>query len=186
MAYIQTVGEKEAEGFLKQLYGTIIESRGKIAELHKIQSLHPKSIVSHMDLYMTLMFGKSPLTRAQREMIGVIVSSENGCRYCVAHHSASLSHYWKNKQVINQFIEDYTNVGLSHKDLYICQYALHLTRYPRDEYQKEWVEKLKEAGLSDREILDVNMVTSYFNFVNRIAAGLGVELEEDQGEGYKY
>ena len=186
MPYIQTVDAKEAEGFLRQLYGTIIESRGKIAEIHKIQSLHPKSIVSHMDLYMTLMFGKSPLTRAQREMIGVIVSSENGCRYCVAHHSASLNHYWKKRETIDRFIEDYTSVGLSYKDLYICQYALHLTRHPADDYQQEWIDKLKEGGLSDREILDVNLITAYFNFVNRIAAGLGVELEEDRGEGYKY
>ena len=186
MAYIKTIDTNEAEGFLKQLYGTIIESRGKIAEVHKVQSLHPKSIVSHMDLYMTLMFGKSPLTRAQREMIGVIVSAENGCQYCVIHHSASLRKYWQDQQIIEEFKKDYTNIGLSYKDVYICQYALHLTRNPKDEFQEDWITKLKDGGLDDREILDVNLITAYFNFVNRIASGLGVELEEDEGEGYKY
>jgi len=42
------------------------------------------------------------------------------------------------------------------------------------------------VGLTDEEILSVNLVTSYFNFVNRIALGLGVEFSEEEIKGYKY
>ena len=68
MAKIKVIQPEEAEGELKNIYQDIISSRGKIAEVHKIQSLNPQSIVNHMDLYQTVMFGQSPLKRVQREM----------------------------------------------------------------------------------------------------------------------
>ncbi len=59
----------------------------------------------------------------------------------------------------------------------MLEYAAKLTKRPAD-VGREDVELLREAGLDDREILDVAEVASYFNFVNRMAEGLGVEMEE--------
>ena len=82
MAYIKVIEPHEAKGELNEIYNDLIKSRGKIANVHTIQSLNPKSIVNHMDLYMTLMYGKSPLKRVLREMLGVVVSKANNCEYC--------------------------------------------------------------------------------------------------------
>ena len=60
----------------------------------------------------------------------------------------------------------------------MLDYALLLTRRPR-EVQQEHVEALRAAGLTDAEIHRVAAVAAYFNFVNRIAEGLGVELDHD-------
>ena len=79
MAYIDYIEYENAEGELKEIYDGLIGSRGKLANIHKIQSLHPKSITAHMKLYMELMFAKSPLKRYQREMIAVVVSRNNNC-----------------------------------------------------------------------------------------------------------
>jgi alkylhydroperoxidase family enzyme len=80
MALIKVIQPEEAEGELKEVYDDIITTRGKLAEIHKIQSLNPKSIVNHMDLYMTLMYGKSPIKRVVREMMAVVVSKANNCK----------------------------------------------------------------------------------------------------------
>ncbi len=85
MAHIETTDPKNARGNLKEIYDQLLETRGKIAEVHKIQSLNPEALVSHMDLYMTIMFGKSPLRRYQREMLGVVTSAVNKCAYCNNH-----------------------------------------------------------------------------------------------------
>ena len=69
MGRIKVIQEQEAEGQLKEIYQELIKSRGKLAEVHKIQSLNPASIASHMQLYMDIMFAKSPLSRAQREIL---------------------------------------------------------------------------------------------------------------------
>jgi uncharacterized peroxidase-related enzyme len=60
----------------------------------------------------------------------------------------------------------------------LCRYALALTVRPWTVRRRD-VEALRAAGLSDRDIVDANQVVAYFNYVNRVADGLGVELEDD-------
>ena len=73
--------------------------------------------------------------------------------------------------------EDYTAVDLDPADRTMLDYVAKLTREPWA-MQKSDVEALREAGFSDAAILDINQVTGYYAFVNRLADGLGVELEE--------
>lgn len=186
MPLIQVIKYEEAEGRLREIYDDLLQKRGKIAEVHQIQSLNPESIVKHMDLYMTVMFGPSPLTRAQREMIAVVVSAANKCEYCQQHHGAALNHYWKDEERLEKLKKSYSSTGLSKADELLCKYAYELTIKAGDAGSEGIVSELKKEGISDRGILDATLVTGYFNFVNRMVIGLGVELEKDKGEGFKY
>ncbi len=78
MAIIKTIDRDEATGELEEFYGTI---SGYIANILKVQSLSPKTLKTHYAFYRVLMFGRSPLSRAQRELIGVAVSQLNQCLY---------------------------------------------------------------------------------------------------------
>ena len=185
MAYIEVKSYDESEGRLKEIYDDLIESRGKLAEVHKIQSLNPETIVVHMDLYLKIMFGRSPLKRYQREMIGVVVSKSNACEYCITHHAEAVNFYWKDDQKLEDFITDHTSVSLSDTDRILCDYTKQLTLNPQHFKDDTEAKKLKDAGLNDRAILDATLVIGYFNFVNRIVQSLGVGLEDDPG-GYNY
>jgi alkylhydroperoxidase family enzyme len=68
----------------------------------------------------------------------------------------------------------------------LCNYALHLTQYPAAHEDLNGTKTLKEAGLSDKAVLDITLVTSYFNFVNRMLLSLAVQLEKHNGEGFRY
>jgi len=186
MAFIKIVEPEEAEGRLQEIYNDLVTKRGKIAEVHKITSLNPETIVAHMDLYLMIMFGQSPLKRVQREMIGVVVSIANNCEYCQRHHAAAMNTYWKNDEQIEAFLFDFKSVELAEVDKELCNLAWQLTRFPSNDVSVSIIKKLKGMGLDDRAILDATLVVSYFNFVNRVVLGLGVQLEEDNGEGYKY
>ena len=185
MAYIKVIEPHGAEGKLNEIYDDLIKSRGKIANVHTIQSLNPESVVNHMDLYMTLMYGKSPLKRVLREMLGVVVSKANKCEYCQKHHLEAINYYWKNDEKCNQFLDDFTKVKLSSTELLLCDFAYELTINPDAVNDKNYINPLKNTGLSDRAILDASMIISYFNFVNRIVMSLGVYVEADPGN-YKY
>lgn len=113
MSRIKVIEPKEATGRLKEIYDDLIKKRGKLADVHKIQSLRPESIVAHMDLYMEIMFSKSELTRAEREMMAVVVSAANGCEYCQMHHAQALNNYWKNDEKISRLRTDFENAGLT-------------------------------------------------------------------------
>lgn len=81
MAWIKMIHEGEADGRLKELYNKMIEPWGGVDNIMKIHSLNVKSLVGHFEMYKTLMRGKSDLSRAQREMIAVVVSAINHCKY---------------------------------------------------------------------------------------------------------
>jgi len=186
MAYIKTIAYEESEGRLREIYDDIIKMRGKLATVHQIQSLNPETIVAHMHLYMKIMFGRSPLKRYQREMMGVVVSVHNRCNYCVTHHALALQHFWKNEEKMKQFIADFTKVGLSDIDVQWCQLAQQLTVQPSKAEEETYLQGLRDLGATDRMILDATLIIAYFNFVNRLVLGLGIKLEEDGGGGFEY
>lgn len=186
MAFIDVIEPDEASGTLKEIYEDLRQKRGKLARIHKIQSLNPETIVTHMELYMSIMFSQSPLSRAQREMMAVVVSAANQCEYCQLHHGEALNHYWKNPEKISQLRKDYNKLDLDPVDARLCKLAQQLTISPESINEEEDILPLKNSGLSDRAILDAVLVISYFNFVNRIVMGLGVEADEQEVQGYKY
>ncbi len=185
MPYIDVIQPEDAEGELKEIYEDLRKKRGKLAEIHKIQSLNPESIVRHMDLYMTVMFGRSPLKRYQREMMAVVVSAANKCRYCQLHHGEALNHFWKDEEKIEALRNNYERVDLESVDRLLCKLSWELTRTPEKINEKTIIE-LKDAGLDDRAVLDATLVIGYFNFVNRIVIGLGVETDPEELKGYRY
>lgn len=186
MARIKVVEPDNAEGRLKEIYEDIIDKRGKLAEVHKIQSLRPESIVNHMDLYMEIMFTKSDLSRAEREMMAVVVSVSNDCHYCRLHHAEALNHYWKDDEKLSSLVSDFNNAGLREKEILLCEFARELTLHP-DSFQDDTIiEKLRKTGLSDNAILDATLVVAYFNFVNRIVLSLGVESDDNELKGYRF
>lgn len=81
MAWIKVIQEDEAIGRLAELYGKMTESWGGVDNILKIHSLNVKSLETHFQLYAHLMRGRSDLSRAQREIIGVVASALNHCRY---------------------------------------------------------------------------------------------------------
>lgn len=184
-ARIQVIDEQQARGRLKEFYENVLEYRGKVANIFKVHSLNPDAMKAHLDLYLKIMYGRSGVTRAQREMIAVVVSSVNQCEYCVVHHSAALSRYVKDEAFVKQLSLDYTMARISPKEAAMLAYAVKLTNN-LNSVQEDDIQRLRGSGFADEEILSVTLVASYFNFVNRIVEGLGVRLEEEGGEGYKY
>ena len=186
MSNIKVIPYEQATGRLKEIYDELISKRGKLAEVHTIQSLRPESIVKHIDLYLEIMFSKSELSRAEREMMAVVVSVANGCGYCQVHHAEALLHYWKDENKVGLLRTDFTAAGLSEKELSLCEFAHTLTLNPANGKESDFTAPLRASGFSDSAILDATLVVAYFNFVNRIVLALDVKLETDSGTGYKY
>ena len=78
--WIDRIPPEEAEGKLEEAYQAI--SRGQpLDHILEIHTLHPQSLLDHYALYRTSMYGRSPLSRAEREAIAVVVSAANDCFY---------------------------------------------------------------------------------------------------------
>ena len=186
MAWITTIDEKDAEGDLKQIYQSLIKERGKISNILKVHSLLPEAMQAHLELYLSIMFNKSTIKREDKELLAVIVSSLNHCEYCIQHHSDALFYYWKDNEKIQDIIlKREKSQYLNDSQKAMVNYAVKLTNNASSILQDD-ITLLKNAGFTDKAILEIVLITSYFNFVNRVALGLGVEFNPEELKGYKY
>lgn len=185
MSWIRTVNDGDATGRLKEIYDSVKKRRGKLSNIMRVQSLHPEAMEAHLNLYMAVMFGRSGLSREDRELIALVVSAANGCPYCIRHHAEALMHYWADEERVQQFVDNPGSVELSPLRRCMVDYARMLTLQP-DRVNERTVEKLREQGQSDEDILTLALIVGYFNFVNRIALGLGVSVTENEAFGYQY
>jgi len=185
MGWIKTTSPQKATGRTKKVYDKIMQERGHLANIFIAQGLEPVALEDHVNLYVHLMIDPGPLTREEREMIAVVVSAANRSAYGAIHHSEALETVEKDQDALYKLLKEYTAKHESPRNKALLAYAAKLTLDPKAITQED-IKDLREAGLNDEEILRANLIASYFNFSNRIALGLGVELEEGKARTYKY
>lgn len=184
MSWIEEIEIDDADDALATTYAELVEKRGKVSNILKVHSLNPDSMRKHLDLYMTIMFGKSGLSRAEREAIAVVVSATNECAYCVNHHVEALRRYVKDDDTLESLTNADGLETLEPRLSNIVRHAEKLTSAPSAMTESDLGE-LRAVNLSDSDILDITMITAYFNFVNRIALGLGVDYSAEETSGYR-
>lgn len=176
MAWIKERNPKD-DPKLASIYEAIMKrTNQEIDNIYRVHSLDSKALENHRNLYEHLMFAESELSRKEREMIAVVVSSANSCPYCVAHHETALRHIAGHQDVLKRIADDYESAPLTKREKAILDYANKLTRTPYKIVQDDIV-NLRLMKLNDLAIFQINQIVSYFNYVNRIVFGLGVELE---------
>jgi uncharacterized peroxidase-related enzyme len=185
MPHIKIVEPNEAAGELKDIYSKVIKERGKLSNILKIHSLLPNTMITHLDFYISIMFNKTGIRRADAELVATVVSAANKCDYCVNHHAEALKFYWKDEEKVKQAAEDFRKLDITEKQKAMLEFAEKLTLYP-GAMKEDDINGLREIGFSDEEILSITLITNYFNFVNRVANGLGVDFSEKEMKGYKY
>jgi alkylhydroperoxidase family enzyme len=79
--YIQTIKPEDADGLLARLYKAAASRSGKVFKVLQISSLNPDVLRAWIQLYRAVMFGDSPLSRSERELVAVSVSWANRCHY---------------------------------------------------------------------------------------------------------
>lgn len=94
----------------------------------------------------------------------------------MTHHGAALRALTRDDELVRAIAGDWRLAGLPPADAALCAFAERLTRSP-ESIEDDDVGALRCAGLDDRAVLDACQVIAYFNYVTRIALGLGVELE---------
>ena len=147
---------------------TMLANWGFINNLFKVLPLNAKEYIGFLNFKASLFNDTCYLTDAQKEMIGVVVSSYNCCSYCLTTHGDNLRGMWKDPVLVDKLSYNYRSCKkeLSEEDYALCEYAWYVTANPRD-IDQEQVDKLREAGLDDHQILEAAYVAGFFNYTNR-------------------
>ena len=183
MSWIKTIPYKEAEGKLKSIYNKVKGPKDNIDNVLLIHSLRPHSLTGHMALYKNVLHNSNnTLPKWYLEVIGVYVSYLNNCDYCVTHHFEGFKRLLNDDRKATEFMDAIKTHSLNNffeEKLYFgIKYAEMITN-SLDSITKSTIDHLKNLGFSEGEILEINQVTSYFNYANRTVVGLGVNTEGD-------
>lgn len=183
MSWIRVIERSAAGEELKRLYERIAGPAGHVDNVLTVHSLRPHTLEGHMRLYKSVLHHRdNKLPKTYLESLGVFVSALNRCDYCVAHHAAGLGRLLSDDAETETIVEDILSGALQNsfegRWLEGMHYARRLTKQP-ETIAKEDVERLREFGFSDGEILEINQVVSYFNYVNRTVLGLGVDVAKE-------
>ncbi len=183
MAWIDTISPSDSEGNLKKIYKRLVGPEGNIDNILMVHSLRPHTLQGHMALYKNVLHNTgNTLPKWFLEAIGVYVSIQNKCKYCVEHHFEGLKKLLNDDKEANKiraaFEANKAVQVFDDKQLEAIKYAGKLTTSPGMVSQND-IKNLKKAGYNDGEILEINQVISYFNYANRTVSGLGVNTKGD-------
>ncbi|MEN8125055.1 MAG: alkylhydroperoxidase [Bacteroidota bacterium] len=183
MSWIKTINYEKANSKLKRVFDKVKGPDNNIDNVLMVHSLRPHSLVGHMTLYKNILHNSgNTIPKWYLEALGVYTSKLNFCDYCVKHHFTGFKRLLNNNTKADDFLEAVTNNALDNFfDAKLYQgfvYAKKLTLDLENIIENDVIE-LRKVGFNDGEILEINQVVSYFNYVNRTVVGLGVNLKGD-------
>ena len=162
--------QKNASNYLK----VVNEKIGFVPNVLKAFSNFPKQFEGFTKLYNSIMLGESGLSKLEREMIAVTVSSENQCFYCLAAHGATLRELSQDPQLGERLASNFEAANLSKKHKTMLLFARNLTRNPSIVNEEDRL-ALNKVGFNDRDIWDISLVVGFFNMTNRLAIASEME-----------
>ncbi len=146
-----------------------VEKLGFVPNVLKAYAWHSTKFDGFTNLYNDLMLGESGLSKLEREMIAVVVSSANHCYYCLTAHGAAVRQLSGDPKLGEQLAMNYRTAELEPRQRAMLDFAWALTKHP-EEIDEPHREALRGAGWSDRDIWDIAAVASFFNMSNRMSA----------------
>ena len=145
------------------------EKLGLIPNVLKAYSHNTEKLNAFTNMYNEIMLAESGLSKLQREMIAVVVSSINKCFYCQVAHGATVRELSRNPELSEELIMNYNVANISDKDKEMLRFSDKMTSSSY-KIQEEDRNILREHGFTDADIWDIASVVGFFNMSNRIAS----------------
>ncbi|MBO6899981.1 MAG: peroxidase-related enzyme [Rhizobiaceae bacterium] len=183
MTWIQTVPYEDATGRLKMLYDRVKGPDNNVDNIMMAHSLRPHTMDGHMALYKyVLHHSANTVPKWFLEAIGVLVSSLNSCSYCVEHHYAGMARLIGDEKRAstcrNALESGHFGDAFDAREQAALDYAAKLTRNASDVSDGD-IDRMRQAGFDDGQILEINQVAAYFSYANRTVLGLGINTDGD-------
>ncbi|MCL2430410.1 MAG: peroxidase-related enzyme [Alphaproteobacteria bacterium] len=145
------------------------EKLGFVPNVLRAYAFDTAKLEAFVAMYNDLMLAPSGLSKLEREMIAVAVSSQNRCYYCLVAHGAAVRALSDDPVLGELMVMNYRAARLDRRQRAMLDFAVKLTAEP---FGIEDVDRaaLREVGFSDRDIFDIAAVTGFFNMSNRVAS----------------
>jgi uncharacterized peroxidase-related enzyme len=153
---------------LKIIWAKCREKLGFVPNVYQALSLKPQRLRDFMQTFNEIMLSESRLSKLEREMIAVVVSSANRCYYCLVAHGAAVRKLSGDPQLGEMLALNYRVAPLDPRMRAMLDFAWKLTETP-EKITEQDREQLRSAGLDNEDIFDLAQVIGLFNLSNRMA-----------------
>lgn len=160
--------DRPAEQDLDKFFGKCQEKLGLVPNVIRAVAQNPRKARTFIAMYNELMLGESGLTKLEREMIAVVVSSCNRCYYCLVAHGQAVRQLSGDPQLGEMMVMNYRVAELTPRQRTMLDFAWKLTASPFDVNDADR-DGLRKAGFSDPDIYDIADTVAFFNLSNRLA-----------------
>ena len=167
-------GTKDGEDQVKNYLEIVQQKLGFIPNVLAAFAKFPKQFEGFTKLYNALMLGESGLTKLEREMIAVTVSSENHCFYCLVAHGSAVRELSNDPQLGERIAANFRSAELPKKQEELLNFTKKLTKDPSEVGESDR-KKLRDVGYTDRDIWDISAIVGLFNMTNRLASATEME-----------
>ena len=167
-------GTKDGEDQVKNYLEIVQQKLGFIPNVLAAFAKFRKQFEGFTKLYNALMLGESGLTKLEREMIAVTVSSENHCFYCLVAHGSAVRELSNDPQLGERIAANFRSAELPKKQEELLNFTKKLTKDP-SEISENDRKKLRDVGYTDRDIWDISAIVGLFNMTNRLASATEME-----------
>lgn len=147
------------------------EKLGLVPNVLLAYAFDDRKLRAFSDMYNDLMLGESGLSKLEREMIAVVVSSLNHCHYCLAAHGAAVRQLSGDPAFGEVIAHNWRAAELPARQVAMLEFAEKLTKAPAMAAEADRA-ALRQAGFSDRDIWDIASTIAFFNMSNRVAAAV--------------
>ncbi len=152
-----------------QKYFDVCEQKlGFVPNVLAAYSFDQAKLRAFINLYNDLMLAESGLSKLEREMIAVVVSSANRCYYCLTAHGAAVRQLSGDPELGEMLVMNWRTAPLPARQRALLEFAHKLTVTPAEVGEADRAQ-LRQAGWSERDVWDAASVTGFFNFTNRVA-----------------
>ena len=153
----------------KAYFALCEEKLGIIPNVLQAYAFNEDKLRAFTELYNDLMLADSGLTKLQREMIAVVVSSANKCFYCLTAHGAAVRQLSGDPKLGEMMVMNYRVAELDPKEMAMLDFASKLTEEPAKIVDLDR-QMLRDVGWTERDIWDIANVAGFFNMTNRVAS----------------
>jgi uncharacterized peroxidase-related enzyme len=162
---------KTLDGDLQALFAVCREKLGIVPNVLRAYSLRPQKLRNFVAMYNELMLAPSGLSKLEREMVAVVVSSANRCYYCLVAHGQAVRRLSGDPELGEMMVMNYRIAKLDRRQRTMLDFAWKLTVRPHDVGEEDRA-ALAAVGLSAADIFDLAETVSFFNLSNRMAYAL--------------
>lgn len=156
---------------MRALFDKCTEKLGFVPNVLQAYSLRQKKLRTFSQLYNELMLGESGLSKLEREMIAVVVSSANHCYYCLVAHGQAVRRLSGDPELGEMLVANYRAAPLEPRQRAMLDFAWKLTKEPWTVGEADR-EALRAAGFSAEEIFDIADTAGFYNMSNRVATAV--------------